>query len=166
MEPNQRVYESLDKIELILVELSMMACTTKSVFPEGKIPTEYLEIFKKAGLCKSQWVRDALWYKYPILRQLAPTLSGYTWHINTLTNLKRTLEKVVDLHREKPGTLFSSVMEYTDLEILQPVIKFVQVTYVSGNIWNGRLPVPAPFARKACRNTKPFRALPHISWPF
>ena len=109
MEPNQRVYESLDKIELILVELSMMACTTKSVFPEGKIPTEYLEIFKKAGLCKSQWVRDALWYRYPLLRCLAPDLSGFTWQKDIISKEYETLEKIVDLHREKPGIPFSIV---------------------------------------------------------
>ena len=109
-EPHQRVYESLDKIEFIMVELSMLTFTTKSVFPGGKVPPEYVELFKTAGLCKSQWVRDALWWRYPILRRLAPSLSGYTWQTNIIKKEYETLEKIVDLHRDKPGMLFSNVM--------------------------------------------------------
>ena len=69
-----------------------------------------LELFKTAGLCKSQWVRDALWWRYPTLRRIAPTLSGYTWQTNIIKKEYETLEKIVDLHRDKPGMLFSNVM--------------------------------------------------------
>ena len=109
MEPNQRGFKTVDKIELLMVELSILTFTTKSVFLGGKIPPEYLDIFKIAGLCKSQWVRDALWYRYPILRRLAPDLSGFTWQRDIISKEYETLEKIVDLHRESPGMIFSAV---------------------------------------------------------
>ena len=107
--PKQTAYETLDNIELLMVELSILTFTTKCVFPGGKVPPEYLEIFKTAGLCKSQWVRDALWYRYPLLRCLAPDLSGFTWQKDIISKEYETLEKIVDLHREKPGIPFSIV---------------------------------------------------------
>ena len=109
MEPSQRVFKTVDKIELLMVELSILTFTTKSVFLGDEIPPEYLDIFKTAGLCKSQWVRDALWYRYPILRRLAPGLSGFTWQRDIITKEYETLEKIVDLHRENPGMLISAV---------------------------------------------------------
>ena len=94
-----QVYKSLEDIELVMIELSVRTFASEAVFPGGQIPTEYLEIFKLAGLCKSQWVRFSLWYRYPLLRHLAPSLSGYKWHAEMIRKNYETLEKMVAIHR-------------------------------------------------------------------
>ena len=93
---------ALEKIELALMELLTLTFADKALFPGGNVPQEYLESFNTYHTCGVQWIdANALWYRYPILRHLAPGLSGFLWIKDVIAETDKNLNSIVSLHKRK-----------------------------------------------------------------
>jgi len=90
---------SLDRMEQVLMEFLVLAFADRSVFPNNEIPIEYLDQFNTFRTCGIQWMEKSLWYKIPILRHLAPEFSGFTWISNMMKDTTKTLNHIVNLHK-------------------------------------------------------------------
>ena len=97
--------ESLEKVELALMELLTLIFANKATFPGGNVPRDYLENFNTYRTCGVQWIdANALWYRYPILRHLAPHWSGFVWITDMIGKTEQNLNEIVSLHKnEKEG---------------------------------------------------------------
>ena len=91
--------DSLHKIDLALTELMVSTFADRSLFPEESVPKGYLENINTSKTCGVQWIEQTPWYRYPILKHLAPTLSGFTWVCDVVAKTKRDLIDMVSLHK-------------------------------------------------------------------
>jgi len=89
----------LYKLELAMIELIIMTIIDKSVFPKGDIPESYLQLFNAFRANGIQRIETSLWYRYPILRYLAPDFSGYKWITETNNENRNTLDQIISLHQ-------------------------------------------------------------------
>ena len=91
--------ESLHKIDLALAELMVLTFADQSLFPGGNVPKEYLENINTSKTCGVQWIEQTPWYRYPILKRLAPDYSGFTWVAEVVAKTKSDLNEIVSLHK-------------------------------------------------------------------
>ena len=56
--------ESMEPLELAVMELLTLMFADKALFPGGSVPKEYLESFNTYHTCGVQWIdANALWYR-------------------------------------------------------------------------------------------------------
>ena len=56
--------ESMEPLELAVMELLTLTFTDGALFPGGGVPEEYLESFNTYHTCGVQWIdANALWYR-------------------------------------------------------------------------------------------------------
>ena len=92
--------ESLHKIDLAMAELMVLTFADKSLFAGGNVPQEYLENINTSKTCGVQWIEQTPWYRYPILKHLAPDYSGFTWVSEVVAKTKSNLNDIVMLHKK------------------------------------------------------------------
>ena len=92
--------ESLHKIDLAMAELMVLTFADKSLFAGGNVPQEYLENINTSKTCGVQWIEQTPWYRYPILKHLAPDYSGFTWVSEVVAKTKSDLNDIVSLHKK------------------------------------------------------------------
>ena len=102
---------ALHKMDLALTELLILTLADKSTFPGENVPEMYLEHFNVARTCGVQWVEQSLWYRYPILRHLAPHYSGFVWSSDLVGKTRKNFNEIVSLHK---GNKDRSIVSYID----------------------------------------------------
>ena len=92
--------DALEQVELALMELLTLIFADKSLFPNGIVPNDYLNNFNTYRTCGVQWIdANALWYRFPILRHLAPELSGFVWIKDMIAQTEKNMNEIVSLHK-------------------------------------------------------------------
>ena len=92
--------ELLHTIDLALMELIVLSFADRSLFPEGHVPQRYLENINTSRTCGIQWIEQTLWYRYPILKHLAPGYSGFTWVSDMVAKTRNSLSDIISLHKK------------------------------------------------------------------
>ena len=92
---------ALEGVELCLMELLTLTFADHILFPGRNVPHNYLKNFNTFRTCGVQWIdANASWYRYPILRYLAPHLSGFVWIKDTTVNTEKNMNQIVSLHKK------------------------------------------------------------------
>ena len=107
---------TLEKIELAFMELFTLTFVDKNIFPGGDVPQDYLTKFNTYRICGEQWITaNALWWKYPILRHLAPEFSGFVWIKNMIASTGEMLNELVSHHsRDGVSSYINSYLKKID----------------------------------------------------
>ena len=102
--------ESMESMEVAVMEALTLMFADKALFPGGNVPQEILESFNTYHTCGVQWIdANALWYRYPILKYLAPELSGFVWIKDVIARTDKNLEAIVNLHQRRDENYNESV---------------------------------------------------------
>ena len=92
---------ALEVVEMCLMELLTLTFVDPMLFPGRNVPTNYLKNFNAFRTCGVQWIdANASWYRYPILKYLAPHLSGFVWIKDTTVNTEKNMNEIVSLHKK------------------------------------------------------------------
>ena len=113
--------EPLHEIDLALMELLVLTFSDKSVFPGRNVPRDFLKNFVTARSTGVQWIEKSLWYRYPILRHLAPHYSGFKWISDTMTMARKNLNEIVCFHKQHNNKNEKYGASYVDIYLKELV---------------------------------------------